>query len=122
MTDPAVERRHHRRYSADFTVFHVGSNTSGRAYTRDISEGGAFLETRDHFEPGTRLDIEVFLDLGDEVCSMCAEAEVVWCSPQKPGERNGMGIRFVSMDEAARGDLRRAIARMARSLLEDNGG
>ena len=116
-----IERCHHRRYGANFTIFHVGQRQAGRAYTRDISEGGAFVETQTRLKLGTPLDIELFLDLGDEVESMSAKAEVAWCAPAGSRMLNGMGIRFVSMDDDSRQTLRRAIARLQAAEVEIDG-
>ena len=112
-TQKLQRRQKHRRYFANFVVFHVGLNTSGNAYTRNISEGGAFIETKKICAPGTMLQLEIFLDLGNEIHSMHTDAEVMWCS--EPGKKTmeGMGLRFISIDKNDEESLRLCIGRLS---------
>ena len=113
MIDGTTERRRQRRYPANFIAFFVGGgNRDGSGYTRNISEGGTFVETKIVFEPNTRLDVEMFLDLGNEVMPIRTQAEVAWCSEQGPRRTSGIGIRFVSMEEAAKQALQNTITRL----------
>jgi len=98
-------------------MFYVAEGVKGTAYTRNLSEGGLFIETGVCLERGTPLDIEIYLDLGLDIFQMQAKAEIAWCKPADEQTASGMGIRFVSMNAEAQRALQRALAR----LEPDNG-
>lgn len=110
-TPIGAEHRHHRRHSINLVIFHVAMGESGYAYTRNISEGGVFIETRKPLPPGTPLEFELLLDLGDDVRRVCGTAEVAWTSPPVANFACGMGVRFVTLADEGERDLREAIAR-----------
>lgn len=105
-----TKTQRHSRYTTSNILFFASPDDAGRGYVRNISEGGAFVETKKSLPSGTAMQIELFLDLGDEVCSIQASAEVAWVSTVGEGRRNGMELRFTAIGEEALAELRRAIS------------
>lgn len=73
-------------------------------YTRNISAGGLFIETRFPLEAGTRLTLRFALPGLSETLEVQGEV-VRSLSPSRAaehGSRPGMGVRFGALPEAAR--------------------
>lgn len=81
--------------------------------SRNVSEGGLFIETRSPEPIGTRLDV-VFALPSDE--RVVARGVVAWVNPWRddgPNPNPGMGIRFEGLPM----EHREAIARLVRRIL-----
>ncbi|MFH1018970.1 MAG: TIGR02266 family protein [Pseudomonadota bacterium] len=76
-------------------------------YAENISEGGIFIQTREPLSPGTPFHLE--MSVGGE--KILAKALVIWTKEFSTREtrRSGMGARFVDLNEAGRGLIRRWI-------------
>ncbi|MBN2124124.1 MAG: TIGR02266 family protein [Deltaproteobacteria bacterium] len=77
-----------------------------KAYGKDISPGGVFIDARNPLEQGRRFSLD--LQLPGHLNPIHAEGEVAWA--RKPGEGAGevppgMGVRFLAMSEEDRGIL-----------------
>lgn len=103
------ERRKYPRYRRRFVIFYTAGKASGSGYTCEIAEGGLFVETTECFDIGTQVDIEIYLDLGDNIVPIRTQAEVVHWGSSQPGVKKGMAFRFVGVSEPARKALREAI-------------
>jgi molecular chaperone DnaK len=81
--------------------------------TVDLSRGGLFVRTLEPLAPGTRLRLDVTLEVG--LGMVHATGEVVWTTPPSaPGEpyrAPGMGIRFLELDAASRALLEHYVGR-----------
>ncbi|MFC1609918.1 PilZ domain-containing protein [Myxococcota bacterium] len=97
------------RYSANFLLYHAGKDTFGHAYTRNISEGGCFVETCLPVEKGTEVDVEMYVDLGEKAASLVASARVMWANRTQRNAKLGMGLGFLEMEEDARKLLLRGL-------------
>jgi uncharacterized protein (TIGR02266 family) len=70
-------------------------------YTRDVSEGGVFVQTNDPIDVGARLSVEVCDSKGR---AMVLAGEVVHRVPPSAQNamRGGVGVRFVELSDAER--------------------
>ena len=82
-----MERRRYKRLIFGINVYRLGGKQIG--LTKDISTGGAFIETPDHFPIGKKLDI-VF-ELPDELKTLTTSAIVI-THRKKPC--SGIGVEF----------------------------
>lgn len=101
------ERRRHPRVSLVTKVTHIVSDTFHYYYSRDLSLGGIFLETRKPFPPGTRLHLEFSLPHTME--RIHAEGEVKRVVEPDLESRDlvpGMGIAFVQLAEESASALK----------------
>lgn len=104
-----VERRKHPRLMVAVDVrFDSGSYFYG-GRTRDISEGGLFVESDAHLVPGTELTVDL------RIPGMHAPmaAEVVWVLIGQDGKAQGFGVRFTAMT--------RSQQRLIQALMLDHG-
>lgn len=107
----AYQPRAHRRFQIAVRVTRYG-NVIDEWRTVNLSEGGMFVGAVTAALPGTTLDIGICLDRPGEHAEVVADAEVVWRNnpddggydPELP---NGLGLRFVDLDEEDREVLRR---------------
>lgn len=101
---PENEKRDLNRrkfYRAPFLVLEVRGKHSNRifiAQTENISQGGAFLSSRQSLEVGDRFPIEFVLP--DNKTTVRCTSEVIWKKRyDNPGlSSEGLGIRFVDME------------------------
>lgn len=125
MDQIANEKREHPRYRRRFPVFYVApKGVESSAFTRDISEGGVFVETVERFDVATRLDVKVYLECDGKVCPIATLAEVARSSSFPPHMKEGMAFRFVGMSDQAREILKAALQELrnagAQPILVDN--
>jgi uncharacterized protein (TIGR02266 family) len=85
-------RRHPRLHMAVNVRFDSGHYFYG-GRTRDLSEGGLFIESDVHLPPGT----EITVDLSIPAMHAPLAAEVVWVLIADSGEVQGFGVRFTSI-------------------------
>ena len=90
-TDPADQREHPRREVR--VQVDLVDNRRVRARTRDLSDGGMFVEWEDPLAPGSLMPATLHLPDGPlELTTV-----VVWTSPQLSlAVGAGMGMRFVT--------------------------
>jgi len=74
-------------------------------YSRDISLGGIFLETRDPYTLDTEVELDFFLPVKDRKERITIPGKVarvrVYDILKKDGPMPGMGIEFISVDPAS---------------------
>lgn len=109
MSEDSMENRKQTRYSVTCLLYYAGVKAFGYAYTRNLSEGGCFVETDEPVERGEEFDTEVFFDFGTRVLPMRASAKVMWINSDVQAGRLGMGLLFQRMDVPARDCLDRAL-------------
>ncbi len=73
-------------------------------FTRDINEGGMFIETDEPHAPDSVVTLQFKLPGGDE--PLRVRGRVVWVSE---GERAGMGIEFEGLDSAERARINQVV-------------
>lgn len=85
-------------------LFEVKCNLDGESFTGiglDISGGGLFIDSKQHLEIGTVLDLDFKLFEDQDEAIRCRGA-VTWYNrrpdPIKPDYPNGFGVRFIDMD------------------------
>lgn len=69
-------------------------------FTRDVNEGGLFIETADPRPPGTTVSLQFWLPGDTE--PVATEGRVVWTSSGDDGQPPGMGIEFEGLTGASR--------------------
>ena len=73
---------------------------AGWATMRNVSRGGAFVETPTPL-PGRR-EVGIEFKLPESRRSVRSTAQVVWTRPGRAGGAIGQGLRFLRIDRAAR--------------------
>ena len=81
-------------------------------FTRDINEGGLFIETEKPHLPGTEVAMQFHLPGSDDVVETVGR--VVRVSGGGAGAPPGMGIEFVHEDEGGRAKLEKVLLKLAR--------
>lgn len=104
------ERRRARRSDLTVRIDYATVDEIFSEFTRDINEGGLFIETEKPHQPGTEVSMQFHLPGSEEVVETVGR--VVRVSPGSPGMPPGMGIEF---DELTPDD-RRKIDRIVRAL------
>lgn len=104
----AAERRVHARLPTYLRVRLATPSGADGADAINISQGGAFLVTREPLPPGTELRLT--LDGGPRLGAVDLQATVTWTrarsNPEGPA---GMGIRFQGLTETRREVVRRIV-------------
>jgi uncharacterized protein (TIGR02266 family) len=115
---PRLRLRQELRVQTDLPAeIHVGGRRK-EAVVRNLSAGGAFLETQRPSVPGAQLVVEISLP----EFAIRAEAQVVYTNV--PGNLKsldmpvGMGVRFSALDAETEADLRHYVNRKAERLAE----
>lgn len=106
----AIDRRRARRSALTVRIDYATVDEIFSEFTRDINEGGLFIETEKPHQPGTEVSMQFHLPGGEEVVETVGR--VVRVSPGSAGTPPGMGIEF---DELTPDD-RRKIDRIVRAL------
>lgn len=95
-----AERREARRQAFDLQV---GVSSEHRLFVglaHNISEGGLFIATDEHFKRGDRIEVRFSLPGTDHVFEK--QAVVRWIRPIESGEENGMagvGVQFEGLTD-----------------------
>ncbi len=101
------DNRKHTRTSSRLRCWCESDSVTFYARIGNISEGGLFLRTSTPLPRGVQTRVR----LGDPAePSLETEALVVWARATEGGGPPGMGLRFETLDEGARGRLREIIA------------
>lgn len=106
----AAERRRAERAGVTVRIDYATVDEMFSEFTRDINEGGVFIETEKPHEPGTEVSMQFHLPGGDEVLQTIGR--VVRVSNGSDAGPRGMGIEF---DELTSDDCRK-IDRIVRAL------
>ena len=108
-----TENRAHERMPIELEVRYKKLNSFFADYTRNISKGGTFIETRNPMPAGTRFLFKLSVPGRGE--SFEVAGEVV--RAESGGRGSGMAIRFTWSDPAARRAFEQAVEKlMAESL------
>lgn len=110
---PGEERREYQRVKLITKVTHVRGDFFHYYYSRDLSMGGIFLETREPFAAGAPIVIE--FPLPGVARRVTCPGKVVRVVPPVENDANvvpGMGIQFNELDEETKGLLAEFIASM----------
>ena len=108
-----TENREHARAPIELRVDYRRLNSFFADFTRNISKGGTFIETRRMLPLGTRFLFRLAIPGREEPFEL--RGEVVHASAE--GEEAGMGIRFVWEDDRRRAEFEAAVeALMEQSL------
>jgi len=91
--DSHDERRHYERSRLIVDVFFDGKDATGVASTKDIGEGGLYLNTQAELAEGAVLMLRI--PIGEQ--QIVANGEVVYRNTGR-----GVGIRFEGLSEADR--------------------
>jgi uncharacterized protein (TIGR02266 family) len=94
---PFAEKRRHPRYGFQVHVTCRNVDTVFSAITRNVSQGGCFIETGSPLPKGTRIWLEFsFTDIPVRLGSI--EGRVAWST--KPGDPSqGMGIEYTNIPD-----------------------
>jgi Tfp pilus assembly protein PilZ len=94
--DPSHIRKHERIGALRIEVKFRRGNDRGEGYLTDLSEKGAFLQTRQLFPVGEFVRLHVILPY--QLGEVAAEARIVWLSYEDSNDDpapHGMGLAFV---------------------------
>lgn len=103
----ADNRRSSPRVDAEFEVTAHSENNFYQGLSENLSDGGLFFETYQSHRIGDRLDVRFTLPGSDVAIE--AGVEVRWLRPHNPLSDTpaGIGVRFISLDPAARAEIER---------------
>ena len=104
--DKETERRRHKRVTLVTRVTHVLSDHQQYYYSRDLSLGGIFLETKKPFPVGTRLDLDFSIPGNEKRIKVVGKvARVVLSEPDHKMPLPGMGVSFITLPEEIETEL-----------------
>ena len=101
-TSDGADRRRAGRASVTVRIDYATVDEMFSEFTRDINEGGLFIETEKPHQPGTEVSMQFHLPGSDQVLQTVGR--VVRVSSGAPGMPPGMGIEF---DELTDDDRRK---------------
>jgi hypothetical protein len=99
--EPQEERRRYERSRLIIDVFYNGADLTGVASTKDISQGGLYMNTQAEIPEGSLLTLRIPLGDGEVVCN----GEVAYSNPGR-----GVGVTFQGLSEEDRARLGSALA------------
>ncbi|MDB5037019.1 MAG: type pilus assembly PilZ [Bacteriovoracaceae bacterium] len=98
---PDLSKRQKLRVDANYQVRMESVGEFKKAYIKNISGGGFFIETDNLSAMGTQITLELFLP--EEKESLKIKGEVAWTNPKKgTATPQGIGIKFLSLSEPQR--------------------
>lgn len=101
---PAVaagDRRKHERVALRLRVRFPSVEVLQHDYSEDISRGGIFIQTQKPRQIGDQFIVTlVHPDTGEELELLGEVVRMTRIDPAVPGSVNGMGLRFIDMNEA----------------------
>ncbi len=103
--DDDDDRRRGRRAGVTVRIDYATVDEMFSEFTRDINEGGLFIETEKPHQPGTEVSMQFHLPGSDEVLQTVGR--VVRVSSGDVGTPSGMGIEFdeLTSDDRLKIDL-----------------
>lgn len=99
----AAERRRFDRVEATVRVDYASVDELFSEFTRDINEGGLFIETSNPLDLGGRVSLQFALPDSDE--TIRARGTVMWVQPGGADQPAGMGVEFDDLDPAERAKI-----------------
>jgi len=113
VTDDGADKRIFPRAPVLLKVEYAHAAQFLADYTENISEGGVFIITDEHYKKGDRLDFAVsFPGLLDAIK---VRGEVMWRRESRaPGEPAGVGVRFLLEESPDRASLIELVGRLNR--------
>lgn len=105
-----VERRRSPRAPAVVRVDYTAVDTFFSEFSRNINEGGLFIETENPHPPGTQISLQFHLPGSNDPVK--AEGRVAWSTGASEGEPPGMGIEFEQLDPESRERINELIRRL----------
>ena len=99
--EPQDERRRYERSRLIIDVFFNGADLTGVASTKDISQGGLYMNTQAEIPEGSLLTLRIPLGGSDVVCN----GEVVYSNAGR-----GVGVTFQGLSDEDRAHIEGAIA------------
>ena len=90
--DGGIERRRSERSQLTVRVDYTTVDEVFSEFTRDINEGGLFIETEKPVAPGT--EVSMYFSLPGSSASVQTVGRVVRISTGEDGSQPGMGIEF----------------------------
>jgi len=110
---PGQDRRQYQRIKLITKVTHTRGDFFHYYYSRDLSIGGIFLETREPFPAGAPIALEFPLPgISRRITCPGQVVRVVLPVENDPSVVPGMGIQFGELDEETQGMLAEFIANM----------
>ena len=107
------EKRIHRRVSLVVKVTNRSTKEFHYFYSRDISMGGIFLDTRQPYSVGTEVELDFFVPFADKKQRVSASGKVIRVVEIKEAEKEktvpGMGIKFNDLPSEVLGVLSRYV-------------
>lgn len=103
------ERRYNARVSARFDVSCLHEGDYLISFSKDISVDGMFICTDTPIDTGSI--IELYFKIDD--LKLDLDAKVVWINSSGTKKDRGMGVKFINLDSAGRGNILRAVNRVA---------
>jgi Tfp pilus assembly protein PilZ len=117
------DRRKHKRWPKRVRVRYWVRGKPDKvfsAYTRDVSEGGAFLQTNSPFRQSSRLQIEFITEHGGFLIEGEVARSISYPRELQQIKTGGMGVRFVPIRELLQGVMPSATSTGATSSEEAN--
>lgn len=104
---PGIERRKHPRHKIVIRIKQLLDGSHQYYYSRDLSAGGIFLDTRSPYPEGSRLQLDFQLPGRDKRVQVTGQvARSVAPDPSRPGAEPGMGVVFKEFGPGSEEELR----------------
>ena len=102
ISDSRADQRSSVRVPTRLTVAFRSAREIRPCLMTNLSRGGLFVHTEHLVEIGTRVELSIRIDETGEVISLPAEVVSQNAGPQLAGDQQGMGLRFLDMEDADR--------------------
>ena len=112
-----MDRRRYPRLKIELDVDVTSEHNFYSTHTRDISEGGLFVDTDTPLPVGTKVQVQLNLD----GLAIEADARVAWQFRDAHGRVDGLGLRFQSLGEQALEAIRWFMLRREPMIFDDTG-
>jgi uncharacterized protein (TIGR02266 family) len=106
-TRAAVERRRSERAPVTVRIEYATVDALFSDFTRNINEGGIFVETEEDIPIDEKVDLKLRLPGSSEIIH--ARGRVVRIEPATATSSGGIAIEFEQLDHAAREAINRAV-------------
>lgn len=110
-----MERRRSPRLKVELEVSVTSDNNFYATHSRDISEGGVFVENDAPMAIGTVVQVQLDLD----GVAIAAEADVAWQLEDGHGRVTGTGLHFTRLGDEARDAIHWFMLQREPMLFED---
>ena len=109
-TRAAVERRRSERAPVVVRIEYATVDALFSDFTRNINEGGIFVETDEPIPLDQKVDLKLRLPGSNELVHACGR--VVRVEPTSPTSAGGIAIEFEELDANARETINAAVRRL----------